>query len=157
VNIGSLLWSRNVSTANDTATIVKRRIPLRRFRVVEGSMLPALIPGRILWAVPLHRPRRGDVICFPHPDRPDFWLVKRVIGLPGEQVAIAHGKVRIDGTRLTDPWGVGPTLPDGRWLCRPGEVFVLSDARSVTRADSRSFGPVEIRRAYRWLDGLRKP
>lgn len=47
-------------------------------------MLPTLEPGDGLVAVRSQRVRRGQVRCFEHPDRPDFWLVKRVGGIRGD-------------------------------------------------------------------------
>ena len=41
-------------------------------------MLPALRPGDGLITVRSQRIRRGDLRVFEHPDRPGFWLVKRV-------------------------------------------------------------------------------
>jgi signal peptidase I len=49
-------------------------------------------------------PRRGDVVVFRWPgDRSQVW-VKRVIGLPGDRIAVSHGQVRIDG----EPVGITP-------------------------------------------------
>lgn len=52
--------------------------PLRRFLVVEDSMLPALRPGDGLVAVRGGRPRPGQIRVFPDPTRASRWLVKRV-------------------------------------------------------------------------------
>ncbi len=41
-------------------------------------MMPTLHPGDGLLAVRSSRLRRGQIRCFEHPDRPGFWLVKRV-------------------------------------------------------------------------------
>jgi len=49
-------------------------------------MEPALVAGQGLLATPYGRARPGQVRCFEHPDRPGFWLVKRV------------AKVRPDGS-----------------------------------------------------------
>jgi signal peptidase I len=46
--------------------------------VSENSMLPTLRPGDGLVAIRSSRLRRGQIRCFEHPDRPGFWLVKRV-------------------------------------------------------------------------------
>ena len=51
-----------------------------------------LIPGRIFAS----EPERGDVVIFKHPiDRSDY--IKRVIGLPGDQVAMRNGQVILNG------------------------------------------------------------
>jgi signal peptidase I len=88
------------------------------------------------------------VVFFPHPGQADFWLVKRIVGLPGEQFEIREGRLIIDGEAAADPWAAGPTAPDGRWDVPPGRIFVLSDARHRTRADSRTLGPVPMVDAY---------
>ena len=72
-----------------------------------------------------------------------MWLVKRVIGLPGEAVEIDFGEVLIDGRTGVDQWGSKlETFPEGKWHLGSGQVLVLSDNRSATADDGRTFGPV---------------
>lgn len=52
--------------------------PLRRFLVVEDSMLPTLRPGDGLLAVRAGRLRMGQLRVFPDPTSPSRWLIKRV-------------------------------------------------------------------------------
>jgi signal peptidase I len=121
---------------------------LERFEVAEASMVPSLRPGdRVLtWERP---PSRGDVVVFEHPSRPDFWMVKRVVGLPGEHVEISHGSVSINGSPLDEPWNTGQTGPDASWNLEPGEAFVLGDARTLSAGDSRQVGPLPINELHR--------
>jgi signal peptidase I len=121
----------------------------RRFVVAEQSMAPGLRPGDSLFGITASRFRRGDIAVFEHPHRQGFWLVKRAVGLPGELVEISDGVIYIDGNLLDDPWGNGATAPNGRWEIPLGHVFALSDARSVTLSDSRTFGPVAMGGGYR--------
>lgn len=111
-------------------------------------MAPRLIPGDRVLALSA-RPKRGRLIFFPHPHRADFWMVKRIVGLPDEKVAITGGKVVVDGQELAERWTTGETSPDGAWDLPPGHVFVLSDARHRTSADSRTLGPVPLTGTYR--------
>lgn len=114
---------------------------LRRYAISEHSMEPALAEGD--WTVARRLtalPRRGAVVVFPHPLRPDMELVKRAVGLPGEQVTIANGQVHIDDAVLAEPWADGPSRPDGDWILGPDELFVLGDARSSSADDSRTLG-----------------
>ncbi len=122
---------------------------MRRFIITEISMAPDLTPGDRIMARRLRRPRRGLVVFFEHPQRPAFWLVKRLIGLPGETVTIEQGAVAVDGTGLAEPWATGPTSPPGSWQIPGGHMFVLSDAREATLADSRTLGSVAIEGAFR--------
>lgn len=123
---------------------------VRRYAIAEGSMAPALSPGDWVVARRLTSiPKRGAIVVFPHPDGRGTELVKRVVALPGETVAIANGQVHVDGSVLAEPWADGPTLPDGDWALSPHEVFVLGDARPRSTADSRHIGPVTLSQA-RW-------
>lgn len=116
---------------------------VRRYVIAEQSMTPALRDGDwVLARRSTGRLDRGDIVVFDHPRRTGFTLVKRVIGLPSETIAITNGFVHVDGEVLAEPWADGPTRPDGGWRLGEDEVFVLSDARSLTFADSRAFGPI---------------
>lgn len=122
---------------------------MRRFVVSELSMSPGLVPGDRLLAFRRLPVRRGSIVFFRHPRREDeFWLVKRVIGLPGETVALRDGDVYVDEEPIADDWSTDPALPDGRWTVPAGHVFVLSDARLRSDADSRRFGPIPIAGSY---------
>jgi signal peptidase I len=57
---------------------------MKRFVVAESSMQPALQPGDGILAVRSRRVRRGEIRCFEHPERPGFWLVKRVGDVRGD-------------------------------------------------------------------------
>lgn len=117
----------------------------RRFAVREGSMSPALNDGD--WIITRRRrrtPERGDIIVFPDPVAPSDHLVKRVIGLPGEHIGIARGRVTINGALLADRWASGITLPEGTWDVPEGHVWLLGDNRAVSSSDSRTRGTVPI-------------
>ena len=90
----------------------------------------------------IHPPKRGEVIVFHFPRDPSKDFVKRVVGLPGEEVEIRQGKVYINGQALTEPYldrldnsRVGPMS------LREKEYFVLGDNRRSSN-DSRIWGPV---------------
>jgi len=137
--------SRLLIAAGVAATAYVAAERLSRFQIAEASMSPTLHPGDLVLTWRTERaPKRGDIVVFEDPTRPDFWMVKRVIGLPGEQIDLRDGKVFIDGERLHEPWTVDDTGPDGFWHLGSDEVFVLGDARRLSTGDSRQVGPLPL-------------
>ena len=106
-------------------------------------MEPLLAPGDYLLTRLIRNgrvPGRGDIVVFRSGPR---YLLKRVIGLPGETVSVAAGVLVIDGTPLDEPWWSAATRPDGHWPVPPDSWFVLGDNRADSANDSRSSGPID--------------
>src|SRR3982074_2416446 len=88
----------------------------QNFRVEGPSMQPTLTSGEFLWVNKaayfewngeylLGGPRRGDIAVRRPPDTSeDIDLIKRVIGMPGDQVRVQHGQVFINGRPLDEPY-----------------------------------------------------
>jgi len=102
-------------------------------------MSPALAPGDYVIARRHGRLRRGAIVLYRSEDR---IMIKRAIGLPGEEFRIDGGVVAIDGVPFDDPWWDAATRPDGVWKLSEQELFVLGDRRSESRGDSRDAGPI---------------
>lgn len=119
----------------------------RSARDVSGtSMLPALAPGdRVLvLPVPAARLRRGDVVVVRDPRDPQREAIKRVVGLPGEAVALDRDGLVVDGVRLAEPYALGRGA-DASFTVPAGHVVVLGDNRAGS-TDSRAYGPVPLSR-----------
>lgn len=112
--------------------------------VVEGSsMLPNLRDGERLLVEKItyrfREPARGEVVVFRHPSDPSKRLIKRVVGLPGDTVAVANGRVYINGVALNEEYINGPMV---RWqrmdpvVVPEGHYFLLGDNRNAS-LDSR--------------------
>jgi signal peptidase I len=127
------------------------------FKVYGSCMEPNLYTGeRLLGNKLIYRVdgiHRGDIVVFRPPQRPDTPFIKRVIGLPGEILAIHHSQVYINSRRLNEPY-LHLTWHDDRPAERiaPGMLFVMGDNRDNS-SDSRSWGelPLQNIQAKAWL------
>lgn len=123
-------------------------IAARRVGVRGWSMAPLLRPGdRVLFdrlAYIRDRPARGDVVLAAHPARPEMRMVKRLVALPGDTVAIEGNRCWVNGQRIGHLPGEPPG-PDkaARTLAR-GEYFLAGDDLDFS-TDSRELGPVRRR------------
>ena len=123
------------------------RLVVQNFRIEGRSMEPTLHSGQYLLVNKLTyqlsgEPQRGDIIVF------EAWgqdkdFIKRVIGLPGEEIEIRDGHVKINGDVLEEPYldqstsdSIGPlTIPQDQF-------YVMGDNRHNS-SDSRAYEPLE--------------
>lgn len=147
-----------------------RAFVAQAFTIPSGSMIPTLLVGDYIlvnkfgygirnpfsnkiW-VPIGTPQRGDVVVFIFPEDPTKDYIKRVIGLPGDQVLIRNKKVFINGKPLETPQAVysdpsifpAPTRPTdpprdnfGPVTVPKDSLFVMGDNRDYSY-DSRFWG-----------------
>ena len=54
--------------------------------------------------IPYRDPRRGDIIVFVSPSEPGLFVVKRVIGVPGDRIHLRSGKVYLNGKLQDEPY-----------------------------------------------------
>lgn len=116
---------------------------------VEGtSMMPSLYDQERLfinqfsYKFGLGDIKRGDTVVFYAPDDLNQSYIKRVIGLPGDKVAVEDGYVIVNGKKLIENY-VPPEYRDDRSYAErvvpPSDYFVLGDHR-VSSNDSRAWG-----------------
>lgn len=74
------------------------------FLFVNKALYGAQIPGTKARLPGFRQPQRGDVIVFAYPRDPSQDYVKRVIGTPGDTVAMQDGRVRVNGRWLSEPY-----------------------------------------------------
>jgi len=134
-------------------------IPVRYYLVqpffVRGaSMEPTYSDGEYLLvdqlSYRLRQPRRGEVVVFRFPNNRSQFFIKRIIGLPGETISVAEGRVTIvngqyrQGVSLNEAEYLPAELRTGGQLTTTlgnDEYFVLGDNR-FSSSDSRSWGPL---------------
>jgi signal peptidase I len=163
---------------------VLRSFLFEPFQIPSSSMVPTLKVGDYILVnkftygirlpvirdkvLDLNEPKRGDVMVFFPPHMNDTYFIKRVVGLPGDQVAYRNKEVFVNGKRLErDPLAI---LPEGKSryqlgletlggaihlmqvdqmrparnfsvVVKPGHYFMMGDNRDNS-SDSRVWGQV---------------
>jgi len=159
-----MLVRRRIADLRRRASVAVHLLGSVRVSVVGQSMQPTLHDGdRLLvsrLAYRLRRPRRGEIVLLRRnaggAHNPES--IKRIVGLPHEQVQIVAGEVRLNGRPLPEPYlreaaseaeramlaAALALTPSREWRLGPNEYLVLGDNRARS-SDSRSFGPVRRR------------
>jgi signal peptidase I len=116
------------------------RFLLFPIQIMGPSMFPTYKDGQFNFMNTLaymwHEPKRGDVVGIRFSgDRAMY--VKRIVGLPGEQISFSGGACCINGVPLSEPY---LKFPSHEWelpprLLGPSEYYVVGDNRSMAFAD----------------------
>lgn len=145
--ITTIAWFRDLMLSVLIAVLVI--LFLYRPVKVEGtSMMPSLYDQERLfinqfsYKFGLGDIKRGDTVVFWYPEDTTKSYIKRVIGLPGDTVAVQDGYVIVNGKRLVENY-IPPEYRDDRpyppTVVPPNEYFVLGDHR-ISSNDSRAWG-----------------
>lgn len=165
--------------------LVIRSFIFEPFRIPSGSMKPTLVVGDFIFVkkfsyglrlpvtetkiIETGEPQRGDVVVFRLPSDPRINYIKRVIGLPGDEVSYERQRLTINGktmdlrangevfdrapiyvedldgrvhkTLIHDP---GHSKQDGVYIIPEGQYFVMGDNRDRSK-DSRYIGAIPER------------
>ncbi|MDP3953784.1 MAG: signal peptidase I [bacterium] len=117
------------------------------FKVDGKSMEPNFSTGDYLIIDEItyrfRNPVRGEVVVLHNPTNDSEFFIKRIIGLPGEEVVISDNKVLINGERLGEEYlSNGVKMSDTPPFQLGGdEYFVMGDNRASS-FDSRNWGPL---------------
>jgi signal peptidase I len=168
------------------AVLVIRSFLFEPFRIPSGSMIPTLFNGDFILVnkfsygvrlpvihkevLDLGAPKRGDVIVFRYPVDPSQDYIKRVVGLPGDEVAYRNKQLYVNGdpvrqldlgryagpeqesdARLKREWigdavhpivlHTGSPSMNFKYEVPAGSYFVMGDNRDRS-SDSRFWGAV---------------
>ncbi len=105
------------------AVFLLRSFLFEPFKIPSGSMIPTLLVNDLILVNKFHygvrlpvinvkifdnnSPQRGDVMVFRYPPKPSLDYIKRVVGVPGDEVAYLNKTLTVNGK----PWPKTP-LPD---------------------------------------------
>lgn len=162
--------------------LVIRSFIFEPFRIPSGSMKPTLVVGDFIFVkkfsyglrlpvietkiIETGQPERGDVVVFRLPSDPSINYIKRVVGLPGDEVSFERQRLTVNGvamdisatgevfdhapvyvenldgrihkTLIHDP---GHSKQDGVYVIPEGHYFVMGDNRDRSK-DSRYIGAI---------------
>lgn len=155
-------WIESLIVAFLLAMVIRTFI-VQAFKIPTGSMRPTLLEGDLILVnkfiygakVPFTQKRlpalrdikRGDVIVFIYPEDTKKDFIKRLVGLPGDEVEIRKGSIYINDLPLLDPvfnqryyYNRGDFGVEGVKINVPKDnYFVLGD-NSASSKDSRYWG-----------------
>ena len=133
-----------------------RTFVVQAFKIPTGSMEPNLLIGDHLLVnklvfgpslsgvertlLPMKDIGRGNVVVHKFPEDPERDFIKRVIGLPGEEIEVRHKRVYINGQLLDEPYAhymeEPPTVPQ--------EIETGGDRQGVSGDPRENYGPVRV-------------
>lgn len=122
-------WAKSIGFAV-VAWLILRTFVVQAFHITSESMETTLLHGDVLWVarptfgakvpftstlLPAFRePGHGDIVIFESVEQAGLDVVKRVVGLPGDTLAMEGGTVVRNGTRVDEPYArrASPDAPD---------------------------------------------
>lgn len=129
--------------------LIIRTFLFQPFLIQGNSMEPSFKTGDYLVVEEVSKRfkdfQRGEAVVFQSPLKKR--MIKRIVGLPGEEVEVKDGKIKINGEILDEKNYLGNnpfTEGELRMRLNKEEYFVLGDNRNNS-LDSRIFGPVKKR------------
>jgi signal peptidase I len=129
---------------------VVRPFIVAAYWVPTKSMVPTLEVGDRVFAnkfiYRFTEPERGDIVVFESVNGGEEDLIKRVVGVPGDEIEVRSGTLLVNGEPQNEPY-LNREIPDDSFFgpsrLSEGEVFVMGDNRANS-ADSRVFGPLPV-------------
>ena len=158
-------WADSIIVAAILA-IILRTFLFQIYKIPTTSMVPTLMPGdkifvsRITYGprIPftdirikgLRMPKRGDVVVFIPPHDRKKAYIKRLIGLPGDTVAIRKGNIYINGKEVVESqiahnyyYNQGDYGVEGKEIVIPEDSYFFLGDNSISSLDSRFWGFVD--------------
>ena len=138
------------------AVFVLRSFLFEPFKIPSGSMIPTLRVGDLILVnkfhygirlpvfntkvIANHEPQRGDVMVFRYPPQPSLDYIKRVIGVPGDEVAYLNKRLTVNGQAV--PHSAMPEFFDSdsmRYTQQFGEVLDGKAYSTLNNEDRPAF------------------
>lgn len=117
---------------------VLRSFLVEPFKIPSGSMLPTLLVGDFILVnkftygirlpvintrlIAVNDPQRGEVMVFRYPENPALDYIKRVVGVPGDEIVYANKRLTINGKEV-------PVKADGEFNYLEGGLNFVATSR----------------------------
>jgi signal peptidase I len=117
--------------------------------ITGTSMEPTLDNGEMIIAEKmtsrLDKLERGDIVVFKQPENPNIFVIKRIVGLPGESITLTKQAVFVNGSELQEDYvkthQILPTEQEEIIEVPADSYFLMGDNRANS-TDSRKWGPI---------------
>jgi len=132
-------WVVPLVIALGVALLIKQYV-LFKVYIPSGSMIPTLNVEDQLFVTKVYNLdnlERGDIIVFDSKELEDV-LIKRLIGLPGDNIKIVNGKISVNGEELQEDYVVNKDNYYGEFNVPEGKYFFCGDNRPTSH-DSRKW------------------
>ncbi len=122
------------------AVLVIRSVVAEPFRIPSGSMVPTLeigdyiivnkfsygfrFPFTTQQLVPVGEPEPGDIIVFRFPADPKVDYIKRVVGVPGDEILVRHNTLFVNGERVAKEYVEDYNFVDDNCTPSPAELYL---------------------------------
>ena len=158
-------WIRAIVSAW-VVWLLARTFVVQAFHVTSESMEGTFLAGDVLFVArplygaevpltglrlpPIREPRRGDIVVFGSVETPGLEVVKRVIGLPGDTLAMEQGRLVRNGRPVEEPYAIHvragvPDPPAAREQMRAWqEPRLAGTPRVLYRPDRDNWGPLVV-------------
>jgi signal peptidase I len=154
-------WVKSIAVAL-VIWLVVRSLLVEAFRIPSGSMENTLLIGDFLFVnktlygaeipltskhlPPVREPRRLDIVVFRSVDDPRTNVVKRVVGMPGDTLAMRDNILQLNGKPVAEPYVIrtGPEVedPQMRWQAK----YLVGGDRNTYRPNTKNWGPIVVPR-----------
>ena len=140
-----------------------RSLLVEAFRIPSGSMENTLLIGDFLFVnkalygaeIPIvgkrlpafREPERFDIVIFNSPEEPGVNVVKRLVGVPGDTLAMIGNTIRLNGTPLEEPYVIraDPTNdPEDPRMKSWQDRYLVGRERRTYRPSLKNWGPLVV-------------
>lgn len=128
-----LEWIVTIVIALIVAFLINKFV-IFKVRIPSESMVPTLNVGDQLFVSRIHNVqslKRGDIVVFNFKPK-DEVFIKRLIGLPGDNITIKAGVVYVNGDKLEEDYVKNNESTDGVYNVPEGKYFFLGDNRAIS-------------------------